>query len=185
MEDFNCDFCEVKDDSAIEERIPEPERVERPIMQPQVAVQSLVSHSVTPHQKSDMKLRMLWFYNYLRQNKNPEEEKVEEAAILAELLDASFRDSLAEFDKDSLLVKMYDTAVLIFRDREKNLYAYFPKKKIPRMANVVYNKYKVTKTEGKLKCWFHPGESLSEASFWYIHRRDTRKVSAPSDEDMV
>ena len=57
---------------------------------------------------------------------NPEVEKVEEAAVLAELLDASFRDSLAEFDEDSPLVKMYDTAVLIFRDREKNLYAYFP-----------------------------------------------------------
>ena len=183
MEDFNWDLYEVKDDSVIEERTLEAESGEKPVTPSPTAVQPSAARSVSLHQESELELRMLGFYNYPRQNMNPEVEKVEEAAVLAELLDISFRDSLAEFDEDSPLVKMYDTAVLIFRDREKNLYAYFPKKKIARLTDVVYNKYKVTKTEGELKCWFHPGESFWEASFRYRHRRDRRRKPAPFEDD--
>lgn len=142
---------------------------------------SLQTDAVRP--ESEIELRMLGFYNYPHQNMNPETERVEEAAILAELLDSSFKDSLSEFDADSPLVRLYDTAVLIFRDRDKNLYAYFPKKRIARLTDVVYNKYKVLKTEGVLRCWFHPGESFSEASFRYKHRRDRRMGFATSDDD--
>ena len=183
MEEYNWDLLEQIENARKEAQPTKTETTNGPVVAVPTETQPLSVQTDVVLPQSDIELRMLGFYNYPHQNMNPETEKVEEAAILAELLDSSFKDSLSEFDADSPLVRLYDSAVLIFRDRDKNLYAYFPKKRIARLTDVVYNKYKILKTEGELRCWFHPGESFSGASFRYRHRRDRRRTSDMSDDD--
>lgn len=183
MEEYDWDLLEQTENAGKEGQPTKTEIRKSPVKAVPVETQPIAVQTDVVLPESGFELRMLGFYNYPHQNMNPEMERVEEAAILAELLDTSFKDSLSEFDADSPLVKLYDKAVLIFRDRDKNLYTYFPKKRIARLTDVVYNKYKVLKTEGELRCWFHPGESFSEASFRYKHRRERRRTAVTSDED--
>lgn len=174
MEEFDWDLFESKDPGpSIEPAAKPTNNVEqapqfRLIPEPTIFLGE-ESLSVSP-----LELRLLGFYNKPNQKMYPEAERVEEAQILAEQLEASFKYALPKFDEEAPLVRAYDTAVLVFRDREKNLYAFFPKERIARLTNVVYNKYNVIKSEGEFRCWFHPGEDFWTAAFRFKHRHDRR-----------
>ena len=85
-------------------------------------------------------LRMLGYYNQPGQKMYPETEKVASANELCKLLSFSFKSRNDLSEPYNEIAKVYDTAVLIFKDREANLYAFFPHGNIARLTNVVYNK---------------------------------------------
>ena len=174
MEEFNWDLFESKDPSPGIEPTIEPANVKEQVLQSRPVPRPSIVPSEEPRTVSPLELRLLGFYNKPNQKMYPEAERVEEAQILAEQLDVSFKDALSKFDEEAPLVRAYDTAVLIFRDKEKNLYAFFPRERIARLTNVVYNKYNVIKSEGEFRCWFHPGEDFWAAAFRFKHRHDRR-----------
>ena len=174
MEEFNWDLFESKDpspgiESTVDTAIVEEQDLQSgPVPKPAIVPNEEI-RTVSP-----LELRLLGFYNRPNQKMYPETERVEEAQILAEQLDVSFKDALPKFDEEAPLVRAYDTAVLVFRDREKNLYAFFPRERIARLTNVVYNKYTIIKSEGEFRCWFHPGEDFWAVAFRFKHRHDHR-----------
>ena len=113
---------------------------------------NLESEIVVPNE-----LRMLGYYNQPGQKMYPETEKVASANELCKLLSLSFKSRNDLSEPYNEIAKVYDTAVLIFKDRDANLYAFFPHGNIARLTNVVYNKKLICKTEGILKKWFKPG----------------------------
>ena len=93
---------------------------------------------------SKIELRLIGYYNKPNQTMHEETEFVEEAACLAERLKISF-DSLRNNSLTDAIFKsiLNSNAVFILKDRDNNLYAYFPCKNIARISNVVYNKKSV------------------------------------------
>lgn len=108
----------------------------------------------------DFKIRLLGYYNFNNQNMNPESIHIEEADILAKLLDKSF----AEFanDKNTTDIKLLEAfkgkGVFIFKDERNHLYAYSPSTHMARISDVEYNKKAINVVDLSYKKWFIPGE---------------------------
>ena len=108
------------------------------------------------------KMRLIGYYNKPNQSMHEETEFVEEAACLAERLKISF-DSLRNNSLTDAIFKslLNSNAVFILKDRDNNLYAYFPCNNIARISNVVYNKKSVVPIPLKYKSWFVAGENIA------------------------
>lgn len=110
----------------------------------------------------DKKYRLLGFYNNPNQSMKEEEVYVEEAKELATLLQKTLSSLLASKDMDSLFASIIKSnAVIILKDEDKNLYAYWTLKRIARISDVKYVKSAITEIPRKYKSWFTPGEEIS------------------------
>lgn len=91
-----------------------------------------------------------------------EEVYVEEARELATLLQKTLSSLLASKDMDSLFASIIKSnAVIILKDEDKNLYAYWTLKRTARISDVKYVKSAITEIPRKYKSWFTPGEEIS------------------------
>lgn len=104
------------------------------------------------------RLKLLGYYAFPNQKMYPEGEYPERAARLAELLSSTFNNIESLDDVSAHFKSVYARAVLIFRDFESNLYAYFPKDNIARITNVIYNKNNISLPARRMRGWFTPGE---------------------------
>ncbi len=102
------------------------------------------------------KLKLLGYYRTEKQTMRPEEFRIDEAKDLSIKLNSSF----ANVTDTDLLAIVDSNAVMIFRDSQHKLYAYFPSQKIARVTEVVYNPQSINKPLQKLAMWFVPGEPL-------------------------
>ncbi len=111
--------------------------------------------------KFNFKLRLLGYYHFPNQDMKPETEFVEDANVLADLLDASVMSLLGNPETDKELIEIInDGAVFIFKDENSNLYGFFTKNKIARITNVQFNKRAITQVPLKYKAWFYPGRPI-------------------------
>lgn len=122
----------------------------------------VINHSVSAEIVLPQKLKLLGFYNFAGQSMYPETIEFEKAHFLAKDLELSFYNIqlLDRIEETKSFYSAFSTAVLIFRDEKKHLYAYFPKEKIARITNVKYSKKGITVVADILKCWFVPGKSF-------------------------
>lgn len=110
----------------------------------------------------DKKYRLLGFYNNPNQNMKEEEVYVEEAKELATLLQKTLSSLLASKDMDPLFASIIKSnAVIILKDEDKNLYAYWTLKRTARISDVKYVKSAITEIPRKYKSWFTLGEEIS------------------------
>lgn len=115
--------------------------------------------------KFDSKLRLIGFYNRPNQNMRPEESFVEEAKTLASLLCISFSSLLTNEDTDSFFKEILTgNTVFILKNEDDWLFAYYPKKQIARISNVVFNKRNINSIPLKYKSWFIPGYPIDVSS---------------------
>lgn len=108
------------------------------------------------------KYRLLGFYNKPNQSMKEEGEYVEEAKELATLFQKTLSSLLASKDMDPLFASIIKSnAVIILKDEDKNLYAYWTLKRTVRISDVKYVKSAITEIPRKYKSWFTPGEEIS------------------------
>ena len=107
----------------------------------------------------NLSLRLLGYYNTENQSMQPETEKPEEAAALAELLSVTFED-MNDINNDPDFESARQNGVFLLRDRDSNLFAYFPKGKIAKVTGVVFNREELVMLPLEYKNWFIPGEEL-------------------------
>lgn len=104
-------------------------------------------------------LRLLGYYNDVNHSMVLEEENPEVAQELAELLSKTF-DGIEDVNNDYAFKSAIENGVFILRDKESNLYAYFPKERLARVTNVEFNREGLTQLPLEYKNWFVPGEEL-------------------------
>ena len=107
----------------------------------------------------DLSLRLLGYYNDENQTMQPEEKSPELAEALAELLSKTF-DGIEDVNKDPDFKAAIENGVFIMRDRDFNLYAYFPKEKRAKVTDVEFNDDSLTSLRYEYKNWFVPGKEL-------------------------
>ncbi len=107
----------------------------------------------------NLNLRLLGYYYDNNQKMNSETERVEEAQALSELLSITFED-IYDVNEDEEFQNALKHAVFLLRDRESNLYAYWPKEKSVRLTNVVFNRDSLKMLPLEYKSWFTPGDKL-------------------------
>ena len=88
-------------------------------------------------------LRLLGYYNDVNHSMVLEEENPEVAQELAELLSKTF-DGIEDVNNDYAFKSAIENGVFILRDKESNLYAYFPKERLARVTNVEFNREGLT-----------------------------------------
>ena len=89
----------------------------------------------------DFKIHIIGYYTSAKQNMAEETERIEEAKELAVLLGRTFSTINTTIIKDKKFVEaLSSNTVFIFNDEQRNLYAYYPRKGIARLTNVVYNR---------------------------------------------
>ena len=121
-------------------------------------------------------LKAIGFYDNINQKMNPEVFLTDDAAVLADKLKKSVEgfypdqevkekgiDIYAEkIDSGNFgydFIEMSRSAfVIIFRDVEYNLYAYFPKDGTVKITNVKYNPEEINIMPRCFRGWFKPGE---------------------------
>lgn len=107
------------------------------------------------------KMRLIGYYNKSNQTMHEENKYIEEAKLLADLLNISFESLRKNKTIDSIFRSIINSnAVFILKDKEGNLFAYFPCKNIARISNVVYNKREATQIPFEYKSWFIPGDEI-------------------------
>ena len=115
---------------------------------------------------SNIKLKLIGYYTGENQNMNPEKRFPSEAEELANLLAKTFNETFASVNIDRLndrtfVESLSSSSVYIFKDEEKNLYAYFPKKQMARLSSVMYDKKNIRQVPLELKSWFVPGSKIT------------------------
>lgn len=113
----------------------------------------------------DFKIKLIGYYTGEKQNMNPEKRFQDEAEKLAELLERTFAETFSSIDTDKLGDKRFveslsSNTVYIFKDEDKNLYAYYPTKQIARLSSVIYDSNNINKTPFEYSSWFLPGEKI-------------------------
>lgn len=104
------------------------------------------------------KLRLIGFYNKPNQDMMPEDCFVKEAETMAALLYTSFSSLLDNKDTDSFFREILTgNTVFILKNEDNWLFAYYPKKQIARISNVIFNKKHINSIPLKYKSWFVPG----------------------------
>lgn len=106
-----------------------------------------------------LELRMLGYYNKDGQFLKEEWEEIEFAKELAMRLKKSF-DKIGEVNDDKEFDDAIKTGVIILRDKQYNLYAYWHKENIARVTDVIYNNTAITILPLEYKMWFVPGEEI-------------------------
>lgn len=110
----------------------------------------------------DFKIHIIGYYTSAKQNMEEETERIEEAKELAVLLGRTFSTINTTIIKDKKFVEaLSSNTVFIFNDEQRNLYAYYPRKGIARLTNVVYNRNNINPAPLEVKGWFVPGSFLT------------------------
>lgn len=109
--------------------------------------------------KSNLTLRMLGYYNNPGQFLKEETENIEFAKALGKQLAISFAE-IDDVNHDSNFADALKNGVFILRDRDSNLYAFWPKEGIARVSNVTYSRDDITILPLEYKYWFTPGETI-------------------------
>ena len=104
------------------------------------------------------KLRIIGFYNKPNQDMKPEDCFVEEANTMASLLSISFSSLLNNEETDTFFKGFIEgNSVFILKNEDNWLLAYYPKKQLVRISNVIFNKKHINSVPFKYKSWFVPG----------------------------
>lgn len=109
--------------------------------------------------KSNLTLRMLGYYNNPGQFLKEETENIEFAKALGKQLAISFAE-IDDVNHDSNFADALKNGVFILRDRDSNLYAFWPKEGIARVSNVTYSRDDITILPLEYKYWFTPGKTI-------------------------
>lgn len=113
-----------------------------------------------------IKLKMIGYYTGEQQNMYPEKRFVDEAAKLNDLLTQSFQLTFATFpvevneENANFYKSLSNKSVYIFKDSDKNLYAWFKEKKLARISHVIYDKEHILPIPTAFTSWFMLGESI-------------------------
>lgn len=107
-------------------------------------------------------VRLIGYYSSENIKLNPETERIEEAEVLAPLLQKSLL-SLEDNDRiqESFLSVLRGNTVFIFKTRDGELVAYHTTTNRARLSNVNYVKDAITPAESIYKKWFVPGETMT------------------------
>ena len=122
----------------------------------------------------NLKLRMLGYYKAEHPNMYPESKEIEFANELSEKLVSSF-DSIDDENDDLDFAEALKNYVFILRDRDFNLYAFWPKEGIVRITDVAFNSKSLTPLPVEYKVWFTPGENILINE---VQKKDTQKVKS-------
>lgn len=110
----------------------------------------------------NFKMRLIGYYNKPNQNMREEQEQVEDALLLAKLLERSFSFLQEDVQDQPLFLSILKgNTVFILKGEDGKLYAYYPYKKIARITKVKYVKADVTPMPFEYKAWFVPGQEIS------------------------
>lgn len=128
----------------------------------------------------NFKLRLIGYYTGEKQNMNPEKRFPAEAEKLANLFGKTFNDTFSSVDIDQTNDKKFveslsSNTVYIFKDEDRNLYAYYPKKQIVRLSSVIYDRKAVCKIPIEYKSWFVPGNKIPFVTIDDKRQRKTNK----------
>lgn len=110
----------------------------------------------------NFKMRLLGYYTSPNQVMKPEEELVDDAKVLADLLgksiDMLYQNPLVD---DTMKSVITSRTVFVFKGEEDgHLYGYFTTDRIARISNVRYQKNFIKPVDLKYKRYFVPGEEI-------------------------
>lgn len=114
----------------------------------------------------NIKLKLIGYYTGEKQNMYPEKRFVEEASKLNDLLGQTFQLTFeplpAEINEHTadFIKSLSENSVYIFKDEDKNLYAWFKAKGIARISQVVYDKQSILPIPEEYTSWFVLGSRI-------------------------
>jgi len=124
---------------------------------------------------SDLSLRLIGYYNNVGQILAEETEYINFTRELAKLLKKSF-DAIDDVNYDNDFAKALANGVFVMRDKDSNLYAYWPKENIARVTNVTYDRENITILPLEYKYWFTPGNPIQIAKIGTINTITSQKT---------
>lgn len=132
----------------------------------------------------DIKLKLVGYYSGEKQNMYPEKRFVEEAANLNELLEKTFQQTFSgegetvSEDVATFYESFLKDCVYIFKDENKNLYAWFRAKHIARISQVKYDRNSIIPIPIEFQSWFVLGEPIqrNEAANRSIDKNNSQEI---------